>query len=956
MPGYDFAAIESKWQRYWAEHGTFAVANPGEEGFAERPKYYVLDMFPYPSGAGLHVGHPEGYTATDIMARYMRMRGYNVLHPMGYDAFGLPAEQYAVEHGVHPRVTTRQNIANIERQIKMFGFSYDWSRRVSTTDEGYYKWTQWIFLQMFNSWYDERAGAARPIGKLLAALESGEYLVDLDAGLSWAGVAEGMEAVGGLPAGLRKWHELAPDQQGRLIDEYRLAYQAEVPVNWCPALGTVLANEEVTNEGRSDRGDHPVYRRPLKQWMLRITAYAERLAEGLESLDWPEPIKIMQRNWIGKSLGAEVDFALDGQVDDMDDWSAMRAEGGYPGGAPADVIRVFTTRPDTLYGATYMVLAPEHPLVETITTPEQRPAVEAYVAQAAGKSEMERTTETKEKTGIFTGAYAINPVNREPVPVWVADYVMMGYGTGAIMAVPAHDTRDLEFAEQFDLPVIQVVEPPEGTDWRGYVGEGVAVNSGDYDGQSTAEFTAAITAALDKAGLGRETVNYKIRDWLFSRQRYWGEPFPIVHCDRCGTVGLPADELPLTLPEMDDFTPSVSDDPEALPTPPLGKMTDWSATTCPGCGGPATRELNTMPQWAGSCWYYLRYLDPHNQQALCDPAVEEYWMAPPADGERAPGQAAAGADLYVGGAEHAVLHLLYSRFWHKVLYDLGHVSGPEPFGKLFNQGMIRSFAYRDGRGVSVGYDQIDFRDDGAVLAETGEKLIESVEKMSKSLKNVVNPDEVVAEYGADTFRLYEMFMGPLEASKPWNTRDVSGAHRFCQRVWRLIAGTDEQPALLSDEAGDDELERVLHKTIKKVGGDIEAMKFNTAIAAMMELVNATFLIGRISRGQAERLVLMLAPFTPHLCEDLWQILGHDDSLAYEPFPAYDEAMTVDATVELPVQINGKVRARITVPAGATDDDVLAAALAEEKIADLTADKEIIKQIVVPGRMVNLVVK
>ncbi len=953
MPGYNFTDIEAKWQAYWAAHDTFAVANPGDDGFQDKPKYYVLDMFPYPSGAGLHVGHPVGYIATDIIARYMRMRGYNVLHPMGYDAFGLPAEQYAVEHGVHPRITTEQNIANIERQIKMFGFSYDWNRRVSTTDVGYYRWTQWIFVQLFNSWFDPAVNAARPMSELLHALEAGELFVDLDGGLIAADAPEELDAIMGARPGLRKWHELAPDQQHRLIDEYRLAYQAEVPVNWCPALGTVLANEEVTNEGRSERGDHPVYRRPLKQWMLRITAYAERLADDLKYVDWPEPIKMMQRNWIGRSVGAEVDFVL--QADDNDEWFADRDGSPYPATPAANVIRVFTTRPDTLFGATYMVLAPEHPLVDEITTADQREAVAAYVQQAARKSEMERTAEAKDKTGVFTGAYAINPINRQPAPIWVADYVMMGYGTGAIMAVPAHDTRDLEFAEKFDLPIVQVVEPPTGQDWRGFVGDGAAVNSGDYTGLGTAEFKRRIAADLKAAGLGREAINYKIRDWLFSRQRYWGEPFPIIHCDTCGAVALPEDQLPLELPAMEDFAPATSDDPAAMPTPPLGKRTEWIATECPCCGGPATRELNTMPQWAGSCWYYLRYLDARNDDAFCSPEAQTYWMEPGSDGPVA-GQSEMGVDLYVGGAEHAVLHLLYSRFWHKVLFDLGHVTRPEPFGRLFNQGMIRSFAYRDARGVYIGYDDIEFRDDGAYHTTSGEKLAESVEKMSKSLKNVVNPDEIIGQFGTDTLRLYEMFMGPLESSKPWNTRDVPGVHRFCQRVWRMVAGTEEQAALVADGAGDADIERTLHKTIKKVGEDIAAMKFNTAIAAMMEFVNAVYRAGSISNDQAERFVLILAPLAPHMCEELWSTLGHDGSLAYEPFPAYDEAMTVDAMIELPVQVNGKVRARITVAADASKEAALQAALANAKIADLVADKTIVKQIVIPGRMVNLVVK
>jgi len=949
MAGYDFAGIEKKWQATWAENGTFRQPNPGDEGFEDKPKLYVLDMFPYPSGAGLHVGHPEGYTATDIVSRYARMKGCNVLHPMGYDAFGLPAEQYAVEHGVHPRETTAKNIDNIERQIKMFGFSYDWSRRVATTDVEYYRWTQWIFLQMFNSWYDPEEDAARPIEEMVRKLQSGQMEVDLGGNVvPQQMVLQYLETVGGTPGGFQKFTELTPDQQRAVIDGQRLAYMDEVPVNWCPKLGTVLANEEVTNEGRSDRGDHPVYRRALKQWMLRITAYADRLLEDVDGLDWPEPIKIMQRNWIGKSLGAEVDFPL--QSAGTDEWFAERKQLGTPGVEEDEVIRVYTTRPDTLFGATYMVLAPEHVLVDQITTPEQRDAVTAYVAEAAGKSELERTAETKDKTGVFTGANAINPVNGEPIPIWVADYVMMGYGTGAIMAVPAHDTRDFEFAETFDLPIVQVVEPPEGVDWRGYVDDGVAVNSDVYTGLTTAEFKEKITAWLEDNGLGQGAVNYKLRDWLFSRQRYWGEPFPIVHCDACGTVGLPEDQLPLELPEMDDFTPAASDDPEALPSPPLGKAENWVNTTCPACGGPATRELNTMPQWAGSCWYYLRYLDPTNDEIFCDPGVQNYWMKPTES--NAPG----GVDLYVGGAEHAVLHLLYSRFWHKVLYDLGHVSSPEPFGKLFNQGMIRSFAYRDGRGVYLGYDDVDLSSGKPVHKTTGEELTESVEKMSKSLKNVVNPDEVIASHGADTFRLYEMFMGPLEASKPWNTQDVPGVHRFLNRVWRMIVGDEDNATLVCERGASEAIERALHKLIKKVGEDVEAMKFNTAIAAMMEFVNAVFKGGAISMDQAERFVLLLAPFAPHIAEELWQQLGHTESLAWKAWPTCDESMLTVDTIELPVQVNGKVRGRITVPADADQNAVLDAALADEKVAAHVEGKTIVKKIVVPGRLVNLVVK
>jgi leucyl-tRNA synthetase len=939
MSGYDFASIEKKWQDRWAADEIFRQPNPGQDGFVEAPKLYVLDMFPYPSGAGLHVGHPEGYTATDIVSRYWRMRGHNVLHPMGYDSFGLPAEQYAVEHGVHPRATTAQNIANIERQIKMFGFSYDWSRRVATTDPDYYRWTQWIFLEMFNSWYDPELNCARPVKTLVDKLESGRLVVDLGGNVILPPPTERMEGIAGVPSGFCKFGELEPEQQRALIDEHRLAYMAEVPVNWCPKLGTVLANEEVTSEGRSERGDHPVYRRALRQWMLRITAYADRLLEDLDALEWPESIKIMQRNWIGRSAGAEVVFTVrDDEQNEM---------------------RVYTTRPDTLFGVTYMVLAPEHPLVEEITTPEQRDEVRAYVASAVHKSELERMADTREKTGVFTGAHATNPVNDEQIPVWVADYVMMGYGTGAIMAVPAHDTRDLEFAVKYGLPVIQVVQPPDDEDWRGFVGEGVAVNSGQYDGMATAEFKRKITEWLEEHGLGRRAVNYKLRDWLFSRQRYWGEPFPLVHCDECGVAALGADELPLLLPEMEDFTPAASDDPEALPSPPLGKATDWVNTTCPVCGRPAKRELNTMPQWAGSCWYYLRYLDPHNDERFCGREVERYWTNPtqPSSGPPASGQSdIGGVDLYVGGAEHAVLHLLYTRFWHKVLYDLGHVSTPEPFARLFNQGMIRSFAYRDKRGVYVGYDDVDASGDRPVHRRTGEVLEESVEKMSKSLRNVVNPDEVVAKYGADTFRLYEMFMGPLESSKPWNTRDVPGSFRFCQRVWRMVAGDDDngQAALVGE--GSPDVEKALHKLIKKVGEDIEAMKFNTAVAAMMEFVNAVYRAGSISADQAGRFVLVLAPFAPHLAEELWERLGHAESLAFEPWPGYDDKIIAEQTVELAVQVNGKVRGRISVPAGASDDDAIAAALAIPNVAAAVVDRQIVKKVVVPGRLVSLVVK
>jgi leucyl-tRNA synthetase len=907
------------------------------------------------------------------------MRGYNVLHPTGFDAFGLPAQQYALEKGIHPRVSTSENIATMTRQMKAAGFSYDWSRVLATTDPKYYRWTQWIFLKLFNSWYDGDADAARPIRELVNKLESGQLVVDLGGNVIPAPLlANSPSFLTGTPGGYLHFYELQPDQQRRLIDEYRLAYMAEVPVNWCPKLGTVLANEEVTNEGRSERGDHPVYRRAMKQWMLRITAYVERLLEDLDSLDWPEPIKVMQRNWIGKSVGAEVDFLVEPQggtpghslksrATEEDEFFTGRGSAGFPSDPGSDVIRVYTTRPDTLFGATYMVLAPEHPLVEEITTGPRRRAVMEYVKQAVNKTELERLAETKDKTGVFTGAYAINPVNRQPIPIWVADYVMMGYGTGAIMAVPAHDTRDFEFATKFNLPIVQVVQPPAGVDWRGYVGDGLAVNSGPYDGMSTADFKKRITADLEKAGLGRAAVNYKIRDWVFSRQWYWGEPFPIVHCDKCGAVGLRENQLPLVLPEMEDFTPAASDDPDAPPQPPLGRAGEWTKTSCPVCGGPAQRELNTMPQWAGSCWYYLRFLDPANDKAFCDPKVERYWMKGRAKGDTR--QAAMGVDLYVGGAEHAVLHLLYARFWHKVLYDLGYVSTPEPFGRLFNQGMIRSFAYRDRRGAYVAYQDVDLSGDRPRHRQTGEELAESVEKMSKSLKNVVNPDDVIAQYGADSFRLYEMFMGPLEASKPWNTRDVPGVHRFLHRVWRMVCGSEEPPPAATKHSGDpdhlallregeapEEVERALHKLIRKVGADIDAMKFNTAIAAMMDFVNTVYRAGAVSADQAGRFVLVLSPFAPHLGEELWQRLGAKGSLAHEPWPAYDEKMLAQETIELPVQVNGKLRGRITVAPEAARDEVIAAALAEPKVAAAVQGKTVVRKIVVPGKLVNFVVK
>ncbi len=926
---YDFNALERKWQDYWEAHECFRAANPGQPG-SERPKFYVLDFFPYPSGAGLHVGHPLGYIASDIIARHMRMRGCNVLHPMGWDAFGLPAEQFAVETGVHPRITTQKNIETYKRQLRMIGLSYDWDRELATCEPAYYRWTQWIFLKIYNSWYDPEhrwtdsagrqvVGAARPIDTLPIPPEV---------------KSQGPEAV------------------ERFRAEHRLAYLAEVPVNWCPALGTVLANEEVTADGRSERGNHPVVRRPLKQWMLRITEYADRLLRDLDALDWPEPIKLMQRNWIGRSEGAYVDFCIDG--------------GGPVSG---ETIRVFTTRPDTLYGATYMVLAPEHRLVPIITTAECRAAVDAYVQQARQRSDLERTAESKKKTGVFTGAYAINPVNRQRIPIWVADYVLIGYGTGSIMAVPGHDTRDLEFAEQYGLDVVKVVEPPVGTEWRGFVDDGVSCNSppagGEHftgqcvlNGLPTPQAKRVITEWLEACDLGEGTVQYKLRDWLFSRQRYWGEPFPVLYAPDGSIVPVPETDLPVTLPDMDDFRPTASDDPNAEPQTPLSRAREWVQVR--QGERVLSRETNTMPQWAGSCWYYLRFCDPHNEFALIDREAERYWLG----GRDAAGQPRiGGVDLYMGGAEHAVLHLLYARFWHKVLYDLHVVSTPEPFHKLFNQGMIQAYAYRDDRDVPVSHELVEFRDEQPYHRQTGKPLKASVEKMSKSLRNVVNPDAIIHEYGADTLRLYEMYMGPLDASKPWNTRDIIGVHRFLQRIWRLVV---PQPADAPDAPpppplspritgeNDPALERLLHKTIKKVTEDFERFAFNTAIAQLIVWSNEAGKAPRLGRSQVERFLLLLAPMAPHICEELWQRLGHERSLSHEPWPTYDPALARDETAEYAIQVNGKIRARVSLPADASQDDLVAAAKSCPAIAKDLSGKAVRRVVVVPGRLVNII--
>jgi len=910
MPAYHPQRIEPKWQAEWERNKAFRAIDLDRS----RPKLYVLDMFPYPSGAGLHVGHPEGYTATDIFCRYKRMRGYNVLHPMGWDAFGLPAEQYAVQTNTHPRITTQANINTFRRQIKSLGFSYDWDREVDTTDPDYYKWTQWIFLQLYDTWYDpdhewydrsgrKRKGKGRPIAELPIPADTSD--------------ADGYR------------------------DSRRLAYRALVPVNWCPELGTVLANEEVI-DGKSERGGFPVVRMPLTQWMLRITAYAERLIEDLDELDWPRSIKDMQRNWVGRSEGALVDFPV-------------RTRDGN------DAIRVYTTRPDTLFGATYMVLAPEHPLVDRVTDLDHRPGVEAYRAAAASKSDLDRTDLTKTKTGVFTGAHATNPVNREQVPVWIADYVLMGYGTGAIMAVPGHDERDFEFARAFNLPIVRVVAPSfDQADVplsQAEAEPGISVHSRNetitLDGLPTAEAKDAITGWLAKHGLGKKTVNYKLRDWLFSRQRYWGEPFPIVFDEHGRARPLDASELPVRLPDLEDFKPT------GKPEPPLSKAVEWVRYS-----EKARRETNTMPQWAGSCWYYLRYIDPHNHTLPWDPEKERYWMP---------------VDLYIGGAEHAVLHLLYSRFWHKVLFDRGWVSTPEPFRKLVNQGMILGeteyAGHRDAEGrwvgpeasgrpgvaaVKLSEDQVVKKGEGFVLVSDNHVRVDArAHKMSKARGNVINPDEIVAEYGADSLRLYEMFMGPLEAVKPWSMRGVEGVYRFLGRAWRMIVDAEAgvvkldshvQPVELSTEQT-----KVVARTVAAVTDDFEALRFNTAISRLMEFVN--FFTGQEVRPKAamETFTLLLSPLAPHIGEELWRILGHDETVAYEPWPRYDPALLKDEQVEIPVQVNGKLRGRVMVPAEADAALIERTARQDPKIVAALGGKTVRKVVVVPGKLVNFVV-
>ncbi|MET9808753.1 leucine--tRNA ligase [Streptomyces halstedii] len=932
------ADIEARWQDFWDAEGTYEAPNPtgelaGDPALAARPKKFIMDMFPYPSGAGLHVGHPLGYIATDVYARHQRMTGHNVLHTLGFDAFGLPAEQYAVQTGTHPRTSTEANMRNMKVQLRRLGLGHDRRRSFATIDAEYYKWTQWIFLQIFNSWYDAEAGRARPIDELVPQFESGERAT---------------------PDG-RPWDALSAVERAEVLGHYRLAYASDAPVNWSPGLGTVLANEEVTADGRSERGNFPVFKAKLRQWNMRITAYADRLLDDLDGLDWPEAIKLQQRNWIGRSEGARVDFPVDGAGD----------------------ITVFTTRQDTLFGATYMVLAPEHELVERIIPaawPEgthpvwtgghasPAEAVTAYRKQAAAKSDVERQAEAKDKTGVFTGAYATNPVSGEKVPVFIADYVLMGYGTGAIMAVPAHDARDFAFARAFELPMRCVVEPSDdrGTDtstWDDAFAsyEAKLVNSANdevsLNGLGVVDAKARITEWLEAHGVGEGTVNFRLRDWLFSRQRYWGEPFPIVYDEDGVAHALPESMLPLELPEVEDYSPRTFDpeDADTQPETPLSRNADWVHVTLDLGDGPKKyrRETNTMPNWAGSCWYELRYLDPTNDRRLVDPEVEQYWMGP------REGQPSGGVDLYIGGAEHAVLHLLYARFWSKVLHDLGHISSSEPFHKLYNQGMIQAFVYRDGRGIAVPAAEVEERD-GAYYHQ-GEKVSRVLGKMGKSLKNAVTPDEICGEYGADTLRLYEMAMGPLDVSRPWDTRAVVGQFRLLQRLWRNIVDEETGEVTVVSTEPDEDTLRALHKAIDGVGQDMAGMRFNTAIAKVTELNNhLTKAGGPLSRSVAERLVLLVAPLAPHVAEELWRRLGHTESVVHQDFPVADPAYVVDETVTCVVQVKGKVRARLEISPSISDEELEALALADENVVAALGEAGIRKVIVRAPKLVNIV--
>ena len=955
---YDAAfadGIERKWQAWWQESGSFITRNPGDAGFdTSKPKFYVLDMFPYPSGAGLHVGHPVGYIGTDIAARAKRMQGFNVLHPMGWDAFGLPAEQYAVQTGVHPRLTTSSAIETFRKQLKRFGFSYDWSREFATIDPEYVRFTQWIWLQCWNAWYDESTQKARPISQLMQQFESGERRVEL-------------------PNNTNKlWSECDAGERRAAIDNMRLTYLGEQLVNWCPKLGTVLANEEVI-DGKSERGGFPVMRQPLKQWMFRITKYAHRLLNDLKLVDWPESTRTQQAEWIGRSEGAEIYFAV--KSDD----------GGGTSASSFEPLSVFTTRPDTLFGATYMVVAPEHPLVKRAmerANPVAHKEINDYVAASRRRSDIDRQSDSKIKTGVFLGVFATNPATGASIPIWTADYVLLNYGTGAIMAVPAHDPRDYEFAKAFNLPIRIVVLPAleaaeqskvvpgehQGVSTLGgdkvetqavYGGEGIATASSNAEvslnGLPTDQAKEKIIAWLEQRGIGKKRVNYRLRDWLFSRQRYWGEPFPVVFAPDGLPYAISESALPVRLPELEDFKPTESDTPRPL----LGKAVDWINTTAGHAGvsaadlppqTPVKREANTMPNWAGSCWYYLRYCDPKNTTRFVSKEAEKYWM-----GER-------GVDLYVGGSEHAVLHLLYARFWHKVLFDLGHVTTPEPFAKLFHQGMITSFAYQRADGSLAPADTVQEISDGVFTEKsTGQSVKQVIAKMSKSLKNVVNPDDVIANFGADTFRLYEMSMGPLEASKPWNTRDIAGSFRFLQRAWRLAVDERTGELLLATKP-DAALEKLLHRASKKVGEDIERLAFNTAIATLIEVVNAatrsTTLAsatdGGLTRDQLIRFVKLLAPFAPHFAEEIWNKLGCPEALATASWPTFDAALLVDDEIELAVQLCGKVKTRLLVPSSADAAAIEKMALADPKVIEMLAGKTPKKIIVVPGRLVNFV--
>jgi leucyl-tRNA synthetase len=929
------ADIESRWQDAWDAQGTFHAPNPAGPlkdavAVGNRPKAFILDMFPYPSGAGLHVGHPLGYIGTDVFARFKRMQGYNVLHALGYDSFGLPAEQHAITTGIHPRVNTESNIANMRRQLRRLGLGHDPRRSVSTTDESFYKWTQWIFLQIHGAWYDTETERARPIADLIAAFENGDRPT---------------------PDG-RAWSALSAGERHDIIDDHRLAYLSNAPVNWCPGLGTILANEEVTAEGRSDIGNYPVFKRNMRQWMMRITSYADRLLDDLDRLDWPEPIKLMQRNWIGRSDGARVSFSTS-----------------------AGDIEVFTTRPDTLFGATFMVLSPEHPLVDALTTTDQRTQVAAYQAEAAAKADNERQDDSQKKTGVFTGAMATNPVTGADIPIYIADYVLMGYGTGAIMAVPSGDQRDFAFARAYNLPIVATQMPPASwfdarsiapsadcSTWpEAFVGDGEYINSTN-DSISLNGLTSIIDAKsrmnawLAQHNLGEPTTTYRLRDWLFSRQRYWGEPFPIVYDEDGRAYAVPTQALPVLLPELADFKPTAlsPDDATSDPVPPLARVSEWTRVTLDLGDGPREyrREVNVMPQWAGSCWYEMRYLDPTNSEVFIDHEVERYWMGPEHEGHTG------GVDLYVGGVEHAVLHLLYARFWHKVLHDLGHVSSEEPFHRLFNQGYIQAYAYRDARGQTVPATEVE--ESGDNYTWQGETVIREYGKMGKSLKNIVTPDEMYEEFGADTFRLYEMAMGPLDASRPWNTRDVVGMQRFLQRLWRNIIDEYTGDSIVVDDAAPEELVRHLNRTIVGVEDDFAHLRFNTAIAKLIEFNNA--LTQHVSAHKTspislvEPLVQMLSPLCPHLADELWFRLGHDSTVTYVPFPVADPSKLIEDTIEVPVQINGKVRARITVAPTASIEEHLELALALEAIIAALDGKTPLKTIVVPGRTVNLVVK